>query len=171
MSPRVARLAPRFAARQQAFDSRRTSLRTGGAGLARPFPRLVADPSRPVGINPAGATRDGHSIDGVLPDDQRRGGPFVWPPPRENYVYEALQGAIVEAVILSRAGYDVWNWSDRALLRAYTWLRDQAQFPPQGDDTWQMPILDRYYGTRYWNGSSTRPGKNMGWTDWTHGSR
>jgi len=141
------------------------------AGFSYGDPSWQADPLRPVGINPAGATRSGYSIDGVLPDDQRRGGAFVWPPPHENYVYEALQGAVVEAVILSRAGYDVWNWRDRALLRAYTWLRNQAQFPPQADDTWQMPIVDRYYGTRYWNGSSTRPGKNMGWTDWTHGRR
>src|SRR5262245_28417084 len=48
-----------------------------------------ADPLHPVGINPRGATRDGHSIDGVLPDDQRRAGGFTWPPQKENYVYEA----------------------------------------------------------------------------------
>jgi len=62
-------------------------------------------------------TKDGHRIDGVLPDDQRRGGSFGWPAPRENYVWEALQGALAQAVILHRAGYDVWNWEDRALLR------------------------------------------------------
>ena len=67
------------------------------------------------------ATHRGHSIDGVLPDDQRRGGPFEWPPPRENYVYEALQGATVQAALLSRAGYDAWDWGDQALLR-----RDQV---------------------------------------------
>ena len=58
-----------------------------------------ADPTKPVGINPVGAKRDGHSIDGVLPDDQRRSGGFVWPPTKENYVWEALQGAIAQAVI------------------------------------------------------------------------
>ncbi|MCI0394086.1 MAG: hypothetical protein L0322_04010, partial [Chloroflexi bacterium] len=44
------------------------------------------NPSAPVGINPAGCTRNGYSIDGVLPDDQRRSGGFTWPPPQENYV-------------------------------------------------------------------------------------
>ncbi len=127
-----------------------------------------ADPARPVGINPAGATRDGHSIDGVLPDDQRRAGGFTWPPPKENYVYGALQGALAQAVILHRAGYDVWSWEDQALLRAFRWLHEQAQFPPEGDDTWQSPLVDFFYGTQFWDGGPTRPGKNAGWTDWTH---
>ncbi|MFQ5601045.1 MAG: alginate lyase family protein [Candidatus Krumholzibacteriia bacterium] len=127
-----------------------------------------ADRRRPVGINRRGATRDGHSIDGVLPDDQRRSGPFTWPPPRENYVYEALQGGLVQAHILHRAGYAVWDWEDRALLRAFTWLHREADYPPRGDDTWQAPLIDRVYGTSFWDGSPTRPGKSLGWTDWTH---
>jgi hypothetical protein len=130
-----------------------------------------ADRRHPVGINPARATKNDHSIDGVLPDDQRRGGSFRWPPPHENYVYEALQGALAQAVILERAGYDdVWEWEDRALLRAFRWLNDEAGFRPQGDDTWQAPLVDHRYGTSYWDGTPTRPGKSLGWTDWTHAS-
>ncbi len=130
-----------------------------------------ADPDRPVGINPRGAVRDGHPIDGVLPDDQRRGGPFVWPPPRENYVYEALQGALAQAMILSRAGYpDVWEWQDRALLRAFTWLHEQAGYPADGDDTWQPHVVNRAYGAAFPAPVPARPGKNLGWTDWTHGT-
>ena len=53
-----------------------------------------ADPARPVGVNRAGSTLGGRSVDGVLPDDQRRSGGFIWPPPRENYVWGALQGAV-----------------------------------------------------------------------------
>jgi len=126
-----------------------------------------ADPSHPVGINPAGAVRDGHSIDGVLPDDQRRGGPFSWPPPKENYVYEALQGALVQAVVLWRAGYDVWQWGDRALLRAALWLEREADFPAQGDDTWQPYLINHFYDAKLRVVVPSRPGKNVGWTDWT----
>jgi hypothetical protein len=126
------------------------------------------DAARPVGVNPVGASRDGHSIDGVLPDDQRRAGPFAWPPPKENYVYEALQGSIVQAVILSRAGYDVWSWSDRALLRAYRWLDEQASYPAEGDDRWQMHLVNHFYGTSFPAAIPTTPGKNMAFTDWTH---
>jgi hypothetical protein len=127
-----------------------------------------ANPGNPVGINPTGSTIDGHSVDGVLPDDQRRGGGFQWPPPAENYVWEALQGAIAQAVILDRAGYDVWNWQDKALLRAVNWLHQQASFPADGDDTWIPHLVNHFYGKSFPAPSPARSGKNMGFTDWTH---
>lgn len=129
-----------------------------------------AEPSAPVGINPIGATRDGHSIDGVLPDDQRRSGPFRWPPPQENYVYGALQGALVQAVILHNAGYDVWEWQDRALLRAFRWLDLEAHYPAQGDDGWEPHVVNFYYHSDLPAPVPARPGKDVGWTDWTHAS-
>lgn len=128
-----------------------------------------ADPKRPVGINPAGSTLQGHSVDGVLPDDQRRGGAFAWPPPKENYVYEALQGALVQAILLERAGFDPWNWSDRALLRAYRWLHDEARYPAEGDDLWQIHVVNHVYGTEFPTRDSARAGKNVGFTAWTYG--
>jgi PKD repeat protein len=127
-----------------------------------------ADPSRPVGVNPVGAMIQGHSVDGVLPDDQRRAGGFVWPPPKENYVWEALQGALAQAVILSRVGYpDVWEWSDQALLRAVNWLHDECQFPATGDDTWQPHVVNFYYAAGFPAPVPSNPGKNVGWTDFT----
>jgi hypothetical protein len=130
-----------------------------------------ADSSRPVGINPRGATKDGRNIDGVLPDDQRRSGGFTWPAPKENYVYEALQGAVALAWVLERQGYDVWNWQDQALLRVFRWLHDVNNYPAEGDDTWQPHIINRAYGTSFPAPTPSRPGKNVGWTDWTHGAR
>ncbi len=129
------------------------------------------DAARPIAVNPKGASRDGHSLDGVLPDDQRRSGRFEWPPPGENYVYEALQGALLQAVILYRAGYDVWEWEDKALLRAFTWLYDEAKFPAAGDDTWQPHVVNYFYGSAFPALVPARPGKNVGWTDWTFGAR
>jgi hypothetical protein len=129
-----------------------------------------AGPPVEYAVNPAGATREGHSIDGVLPDDQRRGGAFQWPPPRENYVYEALQGAVVQAVLLERGGYgEVWEWGDRAILRAFHWLHDQADYPAQGDDTWIPHLVNRAYGSEFPASVPTRPGKGMGFSDWSHG--
>lgn len=126
------------------------------------------DSSRPVGINPVGATRNGHSIDGVLPDDQRRAGAFSWPPPKENYVWEALQGALVQAVLLDRAGYDAFNWENQALLRANRWLHDVCDYEATGDDTWQPHVINHYYGTSFPAPNPSSPGKNVGFTDWTH---
>jgi hypothetical protein len=129
------------------------------------------DPLKPVGINPKGCTKEGHSIDGVLPDDQRRAGDFQWPPPKENYVYTGLQGALPAAVVLSQAGYDVWNWEDKAFLRAFEWLDNEADFPAtDSDDRWLPWLVDFYYSTngRFNAGPATGSGKTMDWTDWTH---
>ena len=127
-----------------------------------------ADPSKPVGINPVGATKEGHNIDGVLPEEMRRAGAFTWPPPKENYVYTGLEGALGTAILLSRQGYDVWNWSDRALLRAFVWLHNQASYPAQDNDGWHPVIINKIYGTTFPVPSTITPGKNIGWAEWTH---
>lgn len=128
-----------------------------------------ANPKKPVGINPIGSKKRGHSIDGVLPEEQRRSGSFSWPPEKENYVYEGLQGAIAQAVMLNRAGFDTFAWSDNALLRAFTWLHEEAKFPAEGDDTWQPHIINKIYGSQFPAPVPAKPGKAIGWTDWTHG--
>lgn len=118
-----------------------------------------ADPSRPVGVNPVGSVKLGHSIDGVLPDDQRRGGGFTWPPPCENYVWEALQGATLAQRLLANAGYPSAAWSDAALTRAVNWL-DANGCRATGDDDWVPWMLGR--GTI----TPTNPGKGFGFADW-----
>lgn len=127
-----------------------------------------ANPSSPVGINPRGATKDGRNIDGVLPDDQRRAGGFTWPPPKENYVYEALQGALLQAELLSRAGYPAYQWGDNALARAFAWLHNVAGFPAEGDDSWQPHLVNARYGTGYPAPMPSRPGKGFGFADWLY---
>jgi len=129
------------------------------------------NPAAPVGVNPLGATIQGHSVDGVLPDDQRRSGPFVWPPPKENYVYGALQGALMQAIILYRAGYDVWNWENQALLRAVKWLYNVNNYPAGGDDEWLIHSVNQFYKTSFPAPFPAKPGKNAGWTDWLYGSK
>lgn len=129
------------------------------------------NPSQPVGINPKWCRKYGHNIDGVLPADQSDCGALQWPPCQTNAVWTALQGVLTQAVILHRAGYDVWQWQDRAILRAVQWLQNEAGFPAKGDDTWQLPLIDYFYGTQFWDGKKTLHGKIMGWTDWTHAKR
>ncbi len=126
--------------------------------------------SLPVGINPS-CLKSGHSIGGVLPDDQRRGGGFTWPPPCENYVHGALQGTLISAHLLRRAGYDSWNWSNRAILRSYQWLYSTADSkkacPATGDDTSSPYIVNRAYGPLFPVTFPASKGKSMAWTDWT----
>ena len=136
-----------------------------------------ADPSSPLGVNPRGAVLRGHPVDGVLPDDQRRAGGFRWPPAKTGYAWGALQGIVATAVILDRAGmHDVWQWQDRAILRAARWLYDTkfsdgAGYPAEGDDTWIPYVLNSQYGAGFQVTVPSRPGKNVGWTDWTLAGR
>jgi hypothetical protein len=125
-----------------------------------------ADSLAPVGVNPVGATRNGHDVDGVLPDDQRRSGSFTWPPPCENYVWEALQGMSLQAELLTRAGYPAWAQGSQALRRAVTWLNTEAACPATGDDPWIVWLVNRGTGSSFATTSPTTPGKNMGFTDW-----
>jgi hypothetical protein len=126
-----------------------------------------ADPKHPVGINPKGATKEGHSIDGALPEEMRRGGKFRWPPHKTGYAWGALQGALVQAEILHRAGFATWEWQDRALLRAVQFLFDIGWYP-EGDDEWQPWLVNYAYSMDFPATLTVGPGKNMGWTDWTH---
>ena len=128
-----------------------------------------ANPAAPVGINPPGTSLGGHSVDGTLPDEQRRTGGFSWPPPCGSYPHEAVDGALLTAEILSRAGYPAYSWGSNALLRAEQWLWNTG-CPPSGDNVWNLPMLDARYGSNFWNGAVVRPGKNFGWTDWLYGS-
>jgi hypothetical protein len=129
------------------------------------------DPSRPRGVNPKGAEKEGHSIDGALPDDMRRGGSFAWPPEYTQYPREALSGYVPLAELLHRQGYDVYAWEDQALLRATRFLFDlERQFP---EEEWWEPGAPAYWIVNYRYGTSfpvegQGMGRNVAWTDWTH---
>lgn len=131
------------------------------------------DPDRPVGINPSNCSKDGRPLGGVLPDDQRRAGSYQWPPPKENYVWEALQGAVTQAYILERQGYDSFGWSNQALHRAVRWLYMDADFQAGNDDTGTVWLINNVYSANFELGSSAaRPGKNgLGFYDWLTSTR
>ena len=131
-----------------------------------------ADPARPRGVNPEGATKRGHSIDGALPDDMRRGGSFRWPPTYTQYPREAMSGYVALAELLHRQGYDAYAWEQRALLRATRFLFELGRAFPHKD--WWEPGVPAYWIINYRYGTSfpvevgSRIGRNFGWTDWTH---
>lgn len=131
------------------------------------------DPNNPVPLTGPGTTKNGHDMDGVRPDDQRRCGTFTWPPCKTNYTWEGLQGIIVSAELLYRAGYPSFEWDNRAILRATDWhyrtiFNDGKNFPAIGDDQWMIWVINKRYGTLYPSASGVSPGKMVGFTDWTH---
>lgn len=130
-----------------------------------------ADQSNLRWINPAGAVKQGLNIDGLIPDDMRRGATFRNPPKYTNYVWEGQQGLIMAARILERAEMSIWDVADKALYRAAYALQVRLveEFGPhwkaKGDDLWMLPFIDEAYGSRL---SSNEErlwyfGKNTGW--------
>jgi hypothetical protein len=128
-----------------------------------------ANPGAPVGINPLGAMKAGRSIDGALPEEMRRGCSFRWPPCSTGYPWGGLEGALIEAQLLSRVGYDAWNWSDKALLRAARFLSSLGWWN-DGDDQWMPFLINHVYGTRFPTRLVASTGKSFGYTDWLYGN-
>jgi hypothetical protein len=115
----------------------------------------------PVGVNPAGGV-----LDGIMPDDMRRGGPSpVVGDLGQSYTWEALQGTLLQAELLSRNGYPAWDWQNRAILRAFYRI-NALGYPAVADDRWQPWLINRRYGTSFEAPASTTAGKSFGYTDW-----
>jgi hypothetical protein len=125
-------------------------------------------PAAPVGINPAGSVINGMNVDGILPDDMRRGGTATTVGAAGiSYTWEALQGALLQAELLRRAGYPSYQWSDQALRRAVARMYAMG-YPATGDDDWQPYLVNRRYGTSYPAPATTHPGKAFGFADWLY---
>ena len=101
-----------------------------------------------------------------MPDDMRRGGssPVVGDL-GQSYTWEALQGTVLQAELLSRNGYPAWDWQNRAILRAFTRIHVLG-YPAAGDDRWQPWLVNRRYGTSFPASTSTTAGKSFGYADW-----
>lgn len=128
------------------------------------------DPNNPRLINPKGAIKSGMNIDGLIPDDMRRGASLREPPAHTDYPWEFLQGQIMAARILERAGLSIWAVGDSVLYRAAYALQVRLEekygdWAATDDDEWMLPFLDAAYGTK-WSGQQSRlwqHGKNAGW--------
>ncbi len=136
----------------------------------------MADSRNPAGENRKGAVISGKNVSGALPEDWRRAGEFKWPPAISGYMWEGIQGYVVTAVILHRAGLVPFSAGDNAVVRAMDAMYGTGEAatnspvfrnPASGDDTW-IPWVVNYYGGKSYPTTVAAPGKNMAWTDWTH---
>jgi hypothetical protein len=128
----------------------------------------------PVGIQDAGATKNGCRLDGAIGNDMSRGGAFSCSPGYTQYPWVGLAGAVPAAVVLQRAGFPSWTVANQAMKRAldYLWQVRSAT----GDAAWfdgdrgaqVVYLVNRVYGTNFPVKSPTGEGQTVGWTDWTH---
>lgn len=119
-----------------------------------------ADPARPLVINPKGTMNGDFVLDGLQPEEMRRGnsdnGIFQAPPATTLYPFEALQGMVTAARILDRRGMSIWGEGDNALYRAAYALQvylagrfgtEAFTWTFRGDDIWTLGFIDDAYGT------------------------
>lgn len=130
----------------------------------------ACDPDEFTPVNPP-CSRDGINLDGGIVTDISRGGRLRWPPRRLGIVYttEALQGIALQAELLQVAGYDPWEWSDQALLRAALFLDRAGGWNP-GSVSYHVAWI---FNARYSLSLPTEPagyGRTLGYTDWLYGS-
>lgn len=134
---------------------------------------------QPTPVNPQGTIVSGHNVDGVVVDDQRRASGFIWPPTYTIYSYGALGGAVVQAGILQRFGFDAWQWGNQALRRAVEWMFYEGDGKPKWDTCddqnkrYVLDLVDHAYGSNFLSRMNCSPepsreGRNIGWTSWTH---
>ena len=123
------------------------------------------DPNRPAGINGASCSRDGHSLDGVIPEDQVRCGEYSWGPCATNYIHGATDGMTLSFWMLDRQGEDPWTWGNQAALRQMQWKFANGQAPYSGF-RWQIPVIESAYGVDLPGNAPTATSTNFGFADW-----
>lgn len=134
------------------------------------------DPSKPVGINPDGCTRSGIDVGGAIPDDMRRGDSLRYPPASTDYPWTAMQGVAMQAELLSRQGYDSYNWSNKAVKRSVEYLFQLSRKAGSGwwadsDEAWVPWLVNSRYGSNYPTTSNPKSGRVGNFTDWTHANK
>jgi hypothetical protein len=121
-----------------------------------------------VPINPADCGDRG----GAIVEDISRSGGSTPDSTGLTYSWEALGGATLTARILARAGYaDVWEWSDKALLRAAEFLQDNGGYSPRYRANQYIPHeINAAYGTTLGPVNTPGHGRQFGFTDWLGGA-
>lgn len=109
----------------------------------------------------------GDERDGALVSDAARAGGY--PNLHTDYVGEALQGAVLSALLLERAGYPAWSWSDGALCRTAEFVtRTGTSDEWNRVNDWTLFAIDAHCGTSHARGRAGH-GRNFGFTDWLYG--
>ena len=115
-------------------------------------------------------TKSGINVDGAIIEDVSRGGPLRWPPgdTGKSYTLETMQGLVLQAELLSRAGYPAWTWSSSAIKRAAQFVTRYSGWNRASVDHHVPWLLNKRYGLGLTT-ESAGMGRGFGFTDWLYG--
>jgi hypothetical protein len=123
--------------------------------------------SLPVPINAVGAVKFSN-VDGVIPDEQRKGGSYQLPVPQVQTVWSTIRFLTAAAWVLRQRGTDVFADQTSAIRRAAVWMRDQALLAPSSRSAWVTWVLNQVYPGLNLSTGSAFHDSAVGYTDWTH---
>jgi hypothetical protein len=128
------------------------------------------DVDRYVPVNPAGCSREGFDLSGIISIDMQRGEGFRVPPRFTRYPRESLHGRVIQGELLFRAGYPVWDWADRAFWRI---AERQVFLARSFDSDWYEPRIGCYWILAYRYDApleleAPTTGRSVSGVDWTH---
>lgn len=145
-------------------------------GLTVSNPQLVYtdttwhfDPNNKSAINRKASIRNGVDMSFIIPEDWRRdptGTEFTPNPKRNGYMWDVVQGLLVTATVLHEHKLVDISTADNAMEGVIDTLY-RFGFPPEGDDLWLVPLIN-YLFNRDLPVTISNPGKNLGYTYWTH---
>jgi hypothetical protein len=118
----------------------------------------------PIAINGACANA-GVNLDGAPVEDASRS---AFPVPSGGYVNEAMQGYVVQALLLQRAGYDAFGVGNQAIRRVADFQARNGIWNFHSTGYYVAPVVNRMYGTAY-PVLASGYGRVFGYTDWLYG--
>jgi hypothetical protein len=123
----------------------------------------------PIGINPPGCVKSGHNVDGMPVDDASR--QHAFPTPHAGYVNEAMQGYVVQALLLYRAGYPAFEANSSQVRRVADYQVRAGIWNYHGTGYYAAWLVNWAYGAGYATRTPTNGGRVFGYADWLYGGR
>ena len=119
-----------------------------------------------VPVNPSSC---GPEKDGVIVEDASRSA-FAfptWDNAGIDYSFHAYSAQLVAALMLSRQGYDVWNWGDQAMRRIMDRLDRLGKATGNGSaSATHVSWIPRYFYGKTYPTVPAQAGNTLGFTDW-----
>lgn len=137
--------------------------------------KYACGPLRPINpvnckIIPPGCSTQQYDFSGAEIDDVQReldsGSGSC--PPVTHYAWGGFSALVAQAEMLYRAGYDSYNWQDRAIYRGMQFLSTVMPSSASAPTDWMVWVVNKRYGASFPAKTPVGDGRLLDFADWTH---